>query len=257
MKKRDIYHPIPEGERITEFSSEDFRENSQVTGLSDELISKEDWENFDPLVIIDGNHVYQYAEEFPIVVYRGKEDIDIQPCPRLNGFIESITVSTVDYGMRFSLKKRKMKGKIAGGETVAYFVNNIGECIAVPQEDVYKILLKKPQLTVTSKGMLVFYTDKDILATIDCNHYAWVNIFVEENYDIVSIEDCGDGTCIVHLVQTDNEYYEEPKQQKYKVKFDIDLTDRGMIRPDISKIATKKKSEKEQSNEEEAEEEQS
>ena len=73
--KREVFEPFPKVERIVEFSEEDIRENTCVTSVDESLITDKNWQEFadNALVFTACNTVYQYAEEFPIVVYRCSE----------------------------------------------------------------------------------------------------------------------------------------------------------------------------------------
>lgn len=236
--KRDAFEPFPKVERRVEFSEEDFRENLNVTLFSESLITDKDWEEFadNALVLIDGNTVYQYAEEFPIVAYRCSEDAEVMPSSRLNAFIESIMVSTADLGKRFSLNKRDMEWEYTGPDTVAYFTDNIGRRTIIPCYDIARMLLKKPNLVISNEGLLVFFTNKTILATSDCEHYAWVNDVDTKNGEITSI-DVYDDYCIVNLEDSENHDKDgNPMKYSYKLQFIVDMVDHGMIKPVVMKI---------------------
>lgn len=235
--KRDSYEPFPKVERIVEFSEDDIRENTDVTSVSESLINYKTWQKFaeNALVITDGNTIYQYAEEFPIVVYRCSEDAMVMPSSRLNAFIESITVSTADHGKRFSLDKRDMKGEYTGPDTVAYFTDNTGRVIAIQQHDIFKFLQNKPNLVISNEGLLVFFTKKTILVTLDCEHYAWVHDVNTENGEITSI-DVYDEYCIVNLENSENHDEDgNPMKYSYKLQFIVDMVDHGMIKPEVTK----------------------
>lgn len=227
--KRDAFEPFPKVERIVEFSEEDFRENTGVTSFDESLINDETWQEFadNALVITDGNTIYQYAEEFPIVVYRCSEDAEVMPSSRLNAFIESIAVSTANLGKHFSLDKRDMKWEYTGPDTVAYFTDNTGRVIAIQQYDISRLLMKKPNLVISYEGLLVFFTEKEILVTNDCEHYAWVHDVDTENGKITSI-DVYDGYCIVNLKNSESYY-------SYTLRFVVDMVDHGMIKPEVTK----------------------
>lgn len=231
--KKDIFEPFPMVERIVEFTEEDFRENLDVTCCHESSIKDETWQRFadNALVITNGNTIYQYAEEFPIVVYQCSEDAMVMPSSRLNTFIESIAVSTADLGKRFSLDKRDMKWEYTGPDTVAYFTNNNGRCIAIQQYDIFRFLLKKPNLVISKEGLLVFFTERTILVTSDCEHYAWVNAVDTDNSIIKGIDVC-DGYCTVNLEDTENNDKDgNPLKYSYKLQFTIDMVDHGMIKP--------------------------
>lgn len=129
--KREVFEPFPKVERIVEFSEEDIRENTCVTSVDESLITDKNWQEFadNALVFTACNTVYQYAEEFPIVVYRCSEDAMVMPKSRLNSFIRSITVSTADRGKRFSLNKRNMEWEYTGPDTVAYFTKILANAL--------------------------------------------------------------------------------------------------------------------------------
>lgn len=235
--KRDAFEPFPKVERIVEFSEDDFRENLDVTLFSESLITDKDWEKFadNSLVLIDGNTVYQYAEEFPIVAYRCSEDAGVMPSGRLNAFIKSIMVSTADLGKRFLLNKRDMEWEYRGLDTVVYFTDNIGRNTIIPCYDIARFLLKKPNLVISNEGLLVFFTEKAILATIDCEHYAWVIDVDTKNGKITSI-DVDDEYCTVNV--DDSEIPDEngnPIKVSYKLQFIVDMVDHGMIKPAVTK----------------------
>ena len=234
--QRDSFKPFPKVERIIEFSEEDVRENTDVTSVDELLISKKTWREFEEnaLVIADGDTIYQYAEEFPIVVYRCSEDAQVMSST-LNGFIESITVSTADLGRRFSLKRRYMQWEYTGPDTVAYFTNITGRCIAIRQYDIRRFLQNKPNLVISNEGLLVFFTDKTILVTLDCEHYAWVHDVDTENRKITSIE-VYDEFCIVNLEDAESHDKDgNPLKYSYKLQFIVDMVDHGMIKSEVTK----------------------
>lgn len=218
--------------RIVEFTEDDFRENPEITQFDERLITDGDWEKFaeNALVINDGmSTIYQYAEEFPIVVYFCSEDAGVTPNGGLNTFIESITVSTADCGKRFSLNKREMEWEYTGPDTVVYYTDNTGRNFIIQQNDIFKFMLKKPNLVISSEGLLVFFTQKNILVTSDCEHYVWVHDIDTETSIIKNIE-VYSKHCIVILENTENdEDDEKPLKYSYKLRFDIDLLEHGMI----------------------------
>lgn len=79
------------------------------------------------------------------------------------------------HGKRISLNSGKMESEITDCDTVAYYEDNIGNCRAIDQYDIFRLLFKKPHLVVSPEGVLIFYTDNKILATIDCQHYYWID----------------------------------------------------------------------------------
>lgn len=217
------------------FSEEDYRDNFAITSCSESLVSDKEWEEFadKALVLADGDEIYQYAEEYPIVVYCDDE------C-ELNAFIESITVSTASYGKRFSLHKREMVEEYTGPDTVVYFTDNTNRKIVIQQHDIFYFLLKKPELVITVEGFLVFYTEKEILITNDCDHYAWsgVEIDTDGSKKITELKAYDDGECCVTVVDTED-YDEKGKPKKYfynlRINFDM-ATAHGTICTEIARI---------------------
>jgi hypothetical protein len=235
--KRDAFKSFPKVERIVEFSEKDVRKNTDVTSVDDSLISGKAWQKFaeNALVITDGHTIYQYAEEFPIVVYRCSEDAMLMPSRRLNAFIESITVSTADLGKHFWLERNDMKWEYTGPDTVAYFTDNTGRVIAIQQNDIFRFLLNKPNLVISNEGLLIFFTEKSILVTVDCEHYAWVHDVDTKNGEITSI-DVYEEYCIVNLENRENHDEDgNPMKYSYTLQFVVDMIDHGMITPEITK----------------------
>ena len=235
--KREVFEPFPKVERIVEFSEEDIRENTCVTSVDESLITDKNWQEFadNALVFTACNTVYQYAEEFPIVVYRCSEDAMVMPKSRLNSFIRSITVSTADRGKRFSLNKRNMEWEYTGPDTVAYFTKNTGERIAILQYDIFRFLLRKPNLVISNEGLMVFFTKREIWVTCDCDQYAWVH-GIDTNNGIIKDIDVCDEYCTVNLEDTKNNDEDgNPLQYSYKLQFIVDMIDSGMIKPKATK----------------------
>lgn len=214
---------IPVPERVIEFNLGEYRTNPFVTGVSESLITDSAYEDFaeNALVFTDGNDIYQYAEEYPICYYYCSNKSKLKPENFLNAFIESITVSVADFGKRISVGTGKVVEELCSKEAVVYYTNTIGIKCAVVQEDIIKFLLKKPNLLVSANGVLVFYTAKDILATIDCNHYAWVRI--DGNPTIRNISNDGELVVVSRAVG----------KKKDRIKFNIDLLNHGVVLYDV------------------------
>ena len=217
---------FPIVERVIEFSEAAYIENPQVTMCAENIISEKEWEQFEEnsLVLVDGNNIYQYCSEYPIVVYCCSSDAGLGSNSRLNGFIQNITVSTVCEGKHFSIKKREMPFEFVGPTTVAYITDNIGRHNIIPNYQIFKMLLKKPKLVLSSEGLLIFYTEKYILATNDCEHYTYVDIDTD-NCIINAIEVCDD-YCVVCTTKED-----------YEVRFTINMLETDiMISSNVTKI---------------------
>lgn len=233
---KKVSKEIPVAKRIIEFNSEDFRRNPSITHFSEDLISEKDWKEFaeNALVIMDGWHILQYAEEYPIVHYKCEEVASgyLEGGFRLNSFIESITVSTAIYGKKAWFGSGKLDCESTDYDTVVYYTDHAGINHAIIQHDICWFLLQKPNLVVSPEGVLVFFTDKQILATVGCNNgYHWIDghVIDVEGKTIKNIEVC-DNFCKVIL--TDDEKVEH----SFSLKFDFDIAARQLICPKVFEL---------------------
>lgn len=206
---------IPVAERIIEFGTEDFRKNSS-------------------LVIVNGWHIEQYAEEYPIVKYKCDESACcyLGPDFRLNAFIESITVSTALNGKDAWFGTGKLTCENTDYDTVVYYTDHAGINHAIIQNDICWFLLQKPNLVVSPEGVLVFFTDKQIIATVACNNsYHWIggHVIDVDGKTIKDIEVC-DGYCKVILLD-DNEV-----EYNFSLTFDFDVTSYQILNPKASEL---------------------
>lgn len=238
---------IPFAERKIEFESEENRTNFAITCSSEELISEREWEKFaeNALVMIDGWDILQYAEEYPIVKYQCDK---VKCCAlqgelRLNSFIESISVSTASYGKRVSVGTGRVSSEITDNDTVVYYTDHAGINHAVIQNDVYKFLLQKPNLVISPEGVLVFYTDKQIIATVDLYHYHWIDrdlidvgdktikdIEVYEKFCKVILEDSPYTDNLEKFLKNERE------DSIYKLWFDFNMDEFQMISVKCEKV---------------------
>lgn len=233
---KEVSKVIPVAERIIEFKSEDFRKNSSITHFSEDLISEKDWREFaeNALVIMDGWHILQYAEEYPIVHYRCDEvaSVYLEGGFRLNSFIESITVSTALYGKKAWLGSGKLDCENTDYDTVVYYTDHAGINHAIIQHDICWFLLQKPNLVVSPEGVLVFFTDKQIIATVGCNNgYHWIDGYVidVEGKTIKNIE-VYDDYCKVILLD------DKKAEHCFSLKFDFDVAGHQMLCPKATKL---------------------
>lgn len=222
---------IPVAKRIVEFKESDLRLNPTIVHLDEKLVSEEAWNQFaqDALHIVNGWDIVQYAEEYPIVRYQCDEEKScyLDPDFCLNSFIEQITVSAGMYGKKVSMGSGRVSCNNTDGDIAVYYTDHAGINYAVIQHDIYMFLLRKPELVVSTEGMLIFYTEDKILATFDCFHYYWIHhrinmiskvikrIEVHEDYSIIILED------------------KEKGEQKFSLKFKIQMTEHQCICPEI------------------------
>ncbi len=233
---KEVSKVIPVAERIIEFRTEDIRKNDSIIHLSDELISEKDWSDFagNALVIVDGWHIVQYAEEYPIVHYKCDEvaSVYLEGGFRLNSFIESITVSTACYGKKAWFGTGKLSCENTDYDTVVYYTDHAGINHAIIQHDICWFLLQKPNLVVSPEGVLVFFTDKQIIATVDCNNsYHWIDghVIDVEGKTIKNIEVCDD-YCKVTLLD------DKKAEHCFSLKFDLDATSYQILNPKASEM---------------------
>lgn len=142
---KEVSKVIPVAERIIEFETYDIRINDFIINCSDKLISEKEWNEFaeNALVIVDGLHIVQYVEEYPIVHYKCDEvaSVYLKGKSRLNAFIESITVSTARHGKKAGFGTGKLKCEITDFDTVVYYTDHAGINHAIIQEAICYILL--------------------------------------------------------------------------------------------------------------------
>ena len=234
MAKEEVSKVIPIAERIIEFGTKDIRKNDSIVHSSEALISKRDWAEFakNALVIVDGWHIVQYAEEYPIVRYKCDENASVylEGGFRLNSFIESITVSTACYGKEASFGSGNLSCENTDYDTVVYYTDHAGINHAIIQHDICWFLLQKPNLVVSPEGVLVFFTDKQIIATVGCNNgYHWIDghVIDVEGKTIKNIEVC-DNCCKVILLDNDE------VEHCFCLKFDFDVTSYQLLNPKAS-----------------------
>lgn len=231
-------------ERIIEFSKDDFCENISLSEFSEDIVTKKMLEDFaaKALVLVDCTDILQYANEYPIVVYQCADD-SIMPEPCLNSFIMNIAVSTGVSGKRFSVDSGKIEEEITDFDTIAYYEDSFGIKHQIIQYDICKFLLKKPKLVISEEGVLVFYTEDEILATTDCQQYVWVR-WDDTIKNCTSIENiiAYKEYCEVTLIEGDDKYLYDEFVELYKaprhvlhLNFDLNVAEHNMINPKIKK----------------------
>lgn len=121
------------------------------------------------------NHsLIEVKNEYPIVKY---EKAWIQPelPPRLNSLIRNITVSVITLGQIYTVSTDfKLETKKVEDKTLVYFENTYGNFMAVNGNSIHDFLLRKPKLCVTPNGILLFYDEREIIATFDLSNYTFV-----------------------------------------------------------------------------------
>lgn len=217
----EVSRVIPVAKRITEFKTEDMKK---------------------PVSMVDGWGIVRYAEEFPIVHYTCDEleCVYLEGGFRLNSFIESITVSAVRIGKKAYLRSCELvseddvvvESERTDYDVVVYYTDHVGINHEIIQHDLHWFLLQKPNLVVSPEGVLIFFTDKQIIATVGCNNsYHWIDghVIDVEGKTIKNIEVCDD-YCKVILLD------DKKVEQCFSLKFDFDVTSYQILVPKASEL---------------------
>lgn len=236
MKNDNKIIPIPEVRTV--FPQSEITQNSACGGYGFEAIvdknAKE--EIFSrSLIFTEERRITHYLDEYPIVEYRCDENrcFEMDPTYRLNSFVESVRLSIADAGKRYYFDEfGVMHGKYTGEDIIAYYVDTVGDNHVIEQNDIVRFLFQKPQLAVSPDGMLVFYTEKKMLATLDLYHYCWIDdpILFDNNIIIKEITVTDNGCEIDVVTDTDK------KQSKYQLNFEFDFTQYNPIDFTLNKI---------------------
>lgn len=96
-------------------------------------------------------------------------------CMNLNSLVKSITISS-------AINKGENNGQ---HKKYAYYEDCQGSLYCIVENDIYQFLLKTPKLIISRDEVLIFYTERDILATKDCQHY----VFIHEGFQFGDSDD--------------------------------------------------------------------
>ena len=214
--------------RKVEFSENDFRE-SNIMRFPENFISQEEWFRFsaNALVLTCKNDILQYACEYPIVRYECNQGICNEPEGMLNTFIKNITVSTATDGKKVTVKTGKIESEVLKNETIAYYEDAYEIYHSITNRDIFMLLLKKPNLVVSPEGVLVFYTEKSILCTLDCE--SCLEIKINESKGNINTIDVFDDFIEV-VYDDDDEIY------AFEINFDFDFNSSFPVIPVITRI---------------------
>lgn len=232
---KNISRNIPVVERTIEFIDVDLTDKVSVTYCAEQFMNSKAWRKMDrhyPLNLIHRCYIEQYEKECPIVRYKcdGNSTFSLDAKPRLNSFIESITVSVVGIGRRSLFNKFDVESFVEPN-VVAYYTDHFGVNHVIDYDGLYRLLLQKPNLVVSPEGVLIFFTDKEIIATLNCNDCIYyiseqfINLKNKTVNDIV----VGKNYCkIVVLSKKGKEIY-------FRLNFDFDFTSYQMLVPEVHK----------------------
>ena len=166
-KNRDANFTLPIAKRQVMFSEDAYLEEGGPFYPS--TLSKEYLENY----LSNMGDFYQITDSYPIVKYYSK---NTWPPQSLNRFVNSITVTNAT-GRLFSFNdNHKLEEEIFEYEVITYITTPEGVNTAVCNDEMCRMLYRKPKLTVTSEGVLIFYTPTALYATLDCGLGNWLEI---------------------------------------------------------------------------------
>ena len=186
--------------------------------------------------LIDVPDLIRFRIKRPLAVYECSPHVELQPNPRLNSYVQSIVVAEVEENTYQSVSYahgRLYQEEYEVGESiVVYYRPWSGLDYGVLIQGIYDILCELPELVISKEGILVFYTEREILATADMIQYFYVTSFFNNDRikRIESIEDCIDYLCI-HLEDKSGERY------RFRLDFDLDLSQHAMITPRVEYLS--------------------
>ena len=114
---------------------------------------------------------------------------------------------------------------------VAYYTDHFGINHVIDHDGLYHLLLQKPKLVVSSEGVLIFFTDKEIIATLNCNDciYYINGYFIDLKNKTVNDIIVGKNYCkVVVLSKSGKKIY-------FRLNFDFDFTYYQMLVPKVHK----------------------
>lgn len=192
----------------------------------DEVVSKS-------LLFSDGQYMTHYMDEYPIVLYQCDESacFEMDPEYRLNSFVKSIHLSIADAGKRYCLTSgNSVESRYVGQDVIAYYEDNYGNLKLIEQDKIITFLFQKPELVVSPEGVLVFYTDREMLVTLDMEHYSWIDDIPEEAYDGVDTPSIRDGRV------DEEELTIDIGMSRYQLDFFFDFTELNPIKYTFNKV---------------------
>ncbi len=233
----DLDFDIPIAVRQVEFSEDEFVTSDLKSFRDCGPFSEEGIEQLQEettTILRSGeNSVILVTDEYPIVSYSKDFEKSENQLMGLNAFIDEVHLSIVDgYETFYSGKTFKPEEGFIDGEALSYVIDCYNCYKTIIDAGLDKFLRKKPNLTVSKEGILVFYTKTEIQATIDC---ASANIVgVEEIAEVLSIKKRRN--LIIESIDSDNELilsYESNNQRKVlkkcKIKFLVDMLQRNRV----------------------------
>lgn len=226
---------IPIAERRTIFPADSNIRNSDYGGYDTEDLSEGEFNELisKSMLFSDGTTITHFLDEYPIAVYQSDEDAcyEIDPDYRLNAFVKSIHLSIADAGKEWCLRKEdSFESNYISERVVAYFEDNYGNRKMIEQGEIFTFLFQKPELVVSPEGVLVFFTNEEILATLDMIHYVYIKDpdILHEGVKIVQCKVNDEGLTL-HTMYDDY-------VGKYRLNFSFDFTECEPIHYTLTKV---------------------
>ena len=233
----------PNVERIIRNRNVDLMDKASIRRFAKCFFESREWMQFvekkeyqSPLCVVDNwnKTLAVYPYEYPIVQYKCDVNsiYELDGDPHLNAFLESITVSIVQNGKKLSFyNNRKSTKRVSLGVEV-YYTDFCGINHSIFPHDTRQMLLKKANLIVSPEGVIVLYTDDQIIATLAFNngHY-WIsgNLIYVSGRTVENIKAC-QNYCKVTLVDKEGIKY------NFKLKFDFDISSYQVLIPKVSEM---------------------
>ena len=233
---------IPIAERRTIFPANSNIKNSSYGGYDTSGLSEEEFEELisKSLLISSGQTITHFLDEYPIAVYKCDESAcyEIDPEYRLNAFVRCIHLSIADAGKEWCIKKEdSFDSNYVNESVIAYYEDNYGNRKMIEQRELISFLFRKPELVVSPEGVLVFYTNKDILATLDMDHYIYINDadILQDGFNIVQCKVNNEGLTI-HIMDNNDGVLMSRSAGTYRLNFSFDFTECEPIHYTLTKV---------------------
>lgn len=231
---------IPVAKRIIYHSNLDLTDKSIIADFAFHFANysrfTKDYPLRTSLKVIDGWKMISFPVEYPIAHYECDENsrFALDGELYLNSFVEDITISIVQSGRQVLFGSKTSDFNITDFEAsvIVYYTDHAGINRVIYQNDLFELLLKKPKLVVSPEGILIFFTEKEIIATAGCNNgYYWISDYCLDMKDrIVKDIKVLKNYCKIILVD-DNGI-----EHNFKLKFSFNMASYQMLIPKVTEL---------------------
>lgn len=87
----------------------------------------------------------------------------------LNGFINKVNVSIIDGKIGFFDENLDVKEQIIEKQAIVYTQDSLGCCKAIGNDEINEYLLRRPSITISDSGAILFYNSDEIYVTLNCD----------------------------------------------------------------------------------------